>query len=143
MIRRPPRSTRTDTLFPYTTLFRSVDHARRRVAQIELGNIDVSRDFSDVRTVADAYVRLLDTPEAVGKTFNISSGRSYALREVITMIEEIADIRFEITVNTSFVRYDEIMELYGNHDRRSEEHTSELQPLMRTSYTVFRLKQKQ
>src|SRR3546814_7730381 len=87
-----------------------VDHARRRVAQIELGNIDVSRDFSDVRTVADAYVRLLDTPEAVGKTFNISSGRSYALREVITMIEEIADIRFEITVNPSFVR---------NEDRKS------------------------
>src|SRR3546814_8020169 len=76
MIRRPPRSTRTDTLFPYTTLFRSGHH--------ELA----AADF-------------------LGKAGGHQTGRH---RE------------------------------HGNAEQRSEEHTSELQSLMRTSYAVFCLK---
>ncbi len=94
-----------------------VDHARRKASKIELGNIDVARDFSDVRMVADSYVRLLETPAAIGQTFNVCSGRSYALRDVIGMVEDIAGMRFEISVNPAFVRSDDIMELYGSRAR--------------------------
>lgn len=94
-----------------------IGHAKRRESAIELGNIDVARDFSDVRWVADAYVRLLDSPAAIGQTFNICSGRSSALRDVIAIIEDLADIRFDISVNPAFVRSDEIMELYGSRAR--------------------------
>src|SRR3546814_9300790 len=85
MIRRPPRFTRTDTLCPYTTLFRS---PRQRLD-----------DFRD--------------------------------RQVIVAQHDI-----------EFVEEDEIERGNGNHllAARSEEHTSELQSLMRTSYAVFCLK---
>src|SRR3546814_5397902 len=79
MIRRPPRSTRTDTLFPYTTLFRSV-------------------------TIVDA--------EQLGGT----------------MMEKLAEL------------FDE--DAQRARAGRSEEHTSELQSLMRTSYAVFCLQKK-
>ena len=52
-----------------------VRHFAERAAVIELGNVDVVRDFQDVRTVADTYARLLAAPGAAGRTFNICSGR--------------------------------------------------------------------
>src|SRR3546814_4751507 len=87
MIRRPPRSTRTDTLFPYTTLFRSVpggDRRRHRDRKLDMGR----------------YRRDLRRPY-----------RASRLRR-------------------------------GHGGDRSEEHTSELQSLMRISYAVFCLKKK-
>ena len=53
--------------------------ALQRAPVIELGNLDVARDFSDVRTVAETYARLLETPRAIGGTFNICSGRAVSL----------------------------------------------------------------
>src|SRR3546814_8073094 len=82
MIRRPPRSTRTDTLFPYTTLFRSIGPRRQG----------------------------LDLFERIG----------LVLEQVGVMLAQHA----------------------GTGARRSEEHTSELQSLMRISYAVFCLKKK-
>src|SRR3546814_11085316 len=91
MIRRPPRSTRTDTLFPYTTLFRS---------PLLVGCV------SAVKTVVTAPVK------AVG---------------------QVAD--------WSTTSQDESDRNRGR-ELRSEEHTSELQSLMRISYAVFCLKKK-
>src|SRR3546814_9101886 len=82
MIRRPPRSTRTDTLFPYTTLFRSGHVMGYGLSLITL-------DLSDTKSLAEAQAKI----------------RAYAAA-------------------------------------RSEEHTSELQSLMRISYAVFCLKKK-
>src|SRR3546814_9705556 len=90
MIRRPPRSTRTDTLFPYTTLFRSV-----RDARIEHGQI-VAR--------------------AMGREAPAGAAALHADGDLLA-------------VDHGF-------------DQRSEEHTSELQSLMRISYAVFCLKKK-
>src|SRR3546814_6244334 len=84
MIRRPPRSTRTDTLFPYTTLFRSLGVANSRM-----------KDFYDLWMIAQTFT-------------------------------------FEGVVLTNAVQQ--------TFERRSEEHTSELQSLMRISYAVFCLK---
>src|SRR3546814_2031383 len=94
MIRRPPRSTRTDTLFPDTTLFRSPEI-------IALGDVGarVRRDL------AQRGHRLAD-----------AGGGALRFRQ----------IRFR----------------HAGKGRRSEEHTSELQSLMRISYAVFCLKKK-
>src|SRR3546814_11943680 len=99
MFRRPPRSTRTDTLFPYTTLFR----ADARAADIEwLGDLwndygaGVGKGRKLPENTADIYVRQF----ASGLTANGGDAAAYA-------------------------------------KTRSEEHTSELQSLMRISYAVF------
>src|SRR3546814_4117149 len=97
MIRRPPRSTRTDTLFPYTTLFRSGDNSRD-VIVTPIGN------ERDLRYSDWEYTRRLVTDEE-------SDGR---------------------------IGYVHLRAMGG----RSEEHTSELQSLMRISYAVFCLKNK-
>src|SRR3546814_2120544 len=96
MIRRPPRSTRTDTLFPYTTLFRSAaDPATALGTQaLTLGMMDEGTKALNASQLAEAQERL---------GADISTGAD-------------AD--------------------------RSEEHTSELQSLMRISYAVFCLKKK-
>src|SRR3546814_1514638 len=96
MRRRPPRSTRTDTLFPYTTLFRSLASSGQSRRQ-----------------------RLAFCGSAAGER----SGRSVALRLT--------------TARTIFRR-----EQSRGCAQRSEEHTSELQSLMRISYAVFCLKKK-
>src|SRR3546814_4661871 len=110
MIRRPPRSTRTDTLFPYTTLFRSVAG--------EFGRVGLSR-------IADRAQRrheLLDHRQAAVARRRLRVAGDEALDDAVFQRVE-AD--------------------HGQAPaRRSEEHTSELQSLMRISYAVFCLKKK-
>src|SRR3546814_5994617 len=105
MIRRPPRSTRTDTLFPYTTLFRSPWHQR-------IGT-DALQPFW--RRSADSEGR---RPRDIGHGNAGSAGREHQQDLLVDR-----DRR-------------------GTGARRSEEHTSELQSLMRISYAVFCLKKK-
>lgn len=94
-----------------------IGHARGGERKIELGNLDVARDFSDVRTVADCYARLLDCPEAIGGTFNVCSGIPRSLREVVGLIEDISGTRFEISVNPALVRQTEVRSLAGSRAR--------------------------
>src|SRR3546814_6467316 len=111
MLLRPPRSTRTDTRFPYTTLFRSA---------VELGALIVETvtDFvSDHRT--DAAV--VDRRIGIGTEERLLQDRG---RE-----HDLVEHRIEVGVHRL-------------RQHRSEEHTSELQSLMRISYAVFCLKKK-
>lgn len=96
-----------------------VDHFRRRAPLIELGNIDVARDFQDVRFVANAYCRLLDA-NAIGQTVNLCSGHAYTLTEVIRMVEGLAGYRIEVKVNPAFVRANEVAKLTGSNRKLSE-----------------------
>src|SRR3546814_1244685 len=109
MRRRPPRSTRTDTLFPYTTLFRSHPLEYRR--HIAAGGAE--RDAGRAR--AGLYPRLYVVDPAVPHDAGVS--------------------QFPRGARTADVVAD-------RWRRRSEEHTSELQSLMRLSYAVFCLKKK-
>src|SRR3546814_9063004 len=95
MLRRPPRSTRTDTRFPYTTLFRSFFFGKTGGGQAEDLGLDLRR--------VDVVVFAVIAPEFRG----------------------FSDQR-----------------VHDDQELRSEEHTSELQSLMRTSYAVFCLKKK-
>src|SRR3546814_19224112 len=106
MLRRPPRSTRTDTLFPYTTLFRSSRIAR-------------------------------ETYDTAAPTISVSSedllesGNS-------ELSETLADLpQLSSTLNDSTVTGNTQNSGLSSIQLRSEEHTSELQSLMRISYAVF------
>jgi nucleoside-diphosphate-sugar epimerase len=91
-----------------------VDHFRRRAPAIELGHLDIARDFSDVRTVASCYVRLLETGQP-GEAYNFCSGQSVSLREALAMLEDIAGYRIEVHVNPAFVRANDVLSLAGSN----------------------------
>jgi nucleoside-diphosphate-sugar epimerase len=90
-----------------------VSHFQRRAERIELGNLDVSREFSDVRSVAHAYAELL-TLSPRGETVNICNGQGYSLREVIALAEEITGHQMEVCSNPAFVRANEVRTLVGD-----------------------------
>ncbi|GJJ02964.1 UDP-glucose 4-epimerase [Duganella rhizosphaerae] len=95
-----------------------VGHFRRRAADIELGNLHVWRDFSDVRMVAHSYRRLLAAgPAAAGQTFNICSGQAYSLGEALAMMADIAGYQINVHVNPAFVRANEVVRLVGDNRR--------------------------
>jgi len=93
-----------------------VDHFKRRAPMIELGNLDVVREFSDVRNVAEYYRRLIMRDENVisGDTFNICSGVGHSLLEAIEMMREISGHSPEIRINPEFVRVNEVKKLVGS-----------------------------
>jgi len=91
-----------------------VGHFQRKASAIELGNIDVTREFMDVHTVVDVYRRLLACPAALGETVNICLGRSISLRQVIALLEVETGHRIEIRVNPHLVRAREVDCLVGS-----------------------------
>lgn len=90
-----------------------VAHTRRRAEIIELGNLDVARDFCDVRQVAHAYRLLLETPAAIGETVNICSGTAYTLQYVLEQAAAISGHCLEVRVNPAFVRSADVKNLFG------------------------------
>jgi GDP-6-deoxy-D-talose 4-dehydrogenase len=95
-----------------------VAHFRRREPRIELGNLHVWRDFSDVRVVAASYRQLLAAGDAaIGKTFNVCSGKAYSLGEALDMMGDIAGYRIDVHVNPAFVRANEVVRLTGDNTR--------------------------
>src|SRR3546814_1175419 len=128
MIRQPPSSTRTYTLCPYTTLFRSVAHVELR--QHGRGHLTGERALllpvAVLRTQRDRD-RLLLAHEVRLHGPQVGEGRMHRHLAGVVVL-----------------RRDEVAELLHELQRleRSEEHTSELQSLMRLSYAVFCLKKK-
>src|SRR3546814_7350636 len=108
MIRRPPRSTRTDTLFPYTTLFRSIEDELARAGKVAVAK---SLAVDKRRTSLPSLIEALFYDLSPGDRAQVKIPKQAERRE--------RDLR-----------------------DRSEEHTSELQSLMRISYAVFCLKKK-
>jgi len=108
--------------FNYTGVYQSesfllpkiVSHVRRRLSVIELGNINVSRDFSDVRMVVQYYRRLLECSDAIGETFNVCSETAYSLQDVLTMAQKISGHTLDIKINSQFVRANELPILIGS-----------------------------
>src|SRR3546814_5771508 len=127
MIRRPPRSTRTDTLFPYTTLFRSLFRKTAPgidTAQFEEpGQIEGNGSHQHEQQQDDARVLQLKGP-ANRRTARPQREQRSAQRQAGQ--HNACRIGKSIAPNDMFLR--------------SEEHTSELQSLMRISYAVFCLK---
>ena len=91
-----------------------VSHFRKEARHIELGNLAIARDFSDVRMVARSYRRLLAAAPA-GEAFNVCSGQPHSLESLIDMMSEIAGYRIEVHVNPAFVRANEVLTLTGSN----------------------------
>ena len=96
-----------------------VDHFKRGAKEIELGNLDVSRDFSDVRTVVDAYAKLLKI-DPTGEVFNVCSGQVFSLLDVLDMMKGIAGYKIVVKVNPAFVRQGEVRVLRGSNQKLCE-----------------------
>src|SRR3546814_3397650 len=114
MIRRPPRSTRTDTLFPYTTLFRSGSSLMHSTTHTD-----------STRRVRPRALRKGECMAALARLLRVLI-TVRTVREEARMLRVVMVRRVSVRVYTC----------------RSEEHTSELQSLMRISYAVFCLKKK-
>jgi GDP-6-deoxy-D-talose 4-dehydrogenase len=91
-----------------------VRHFAEGADEIELGNVDVVRDFLDVRAVVDAYARLLAAPGAAGRTLNVCSGAGTAIRDIVAELERITAHRMTIRVNPEFVRAGEAQRIVGS-----------------------------
>ncbi|ACS87038.1 GDP-mannose 4,6-dehydratase [Musicola paradisiaca] len=90
-----------------------VAHFKRKANVIELGNLDVWRDFSDVRSLVQAYARLI-AAKASGHVVNVCSGETHSLREVVALCESISGHKIEMRVNPAFVRANEVTTLCGD-----------------------------
>lgn len=88
-------------------------HFAARAPSIELGNLNVEREFNDVRMVCDAYLLLLAHGEP-GETYNICSGRPYALRRVIETFARMTSHNLRMEINPAFVRANEVHRLCGD-----------------------------
>lgn len=109
-----------------------VEHFARREPAIELGNIDVARDFSDVRYVANAYEALLDSGVA-SETVNVCTGTPYTLRDILSAASDLTGHELEIQVNPAFVRQTDVKMLAGSPAKlRSLVPTVEAIPFMDT-----------
>ncbi len=90
-----------------------VAHFARRAEVVELGNLDVEREFNDVRFVCEAYLQLLQkaTP---GEVYNICTGQPVTLRAVLALLTEVTGHQLQVKVNPAFVRQNEIHRLCGS-----------------------------
>jgi nucleoside-diphosphate-sugar epimerase len=93
-----------------------VQHVKDKKENIELGNIDIYRDFSDVRDIINYYAKLMFNEEALG-IFNLCSGTVYSVRDIISMVQVIADYKIKIQVNPMFVRDNDIKKLVGDNSK--------------------------
>src|SRR3546814_1401063 len=121
MIRRPPRSTRTDTLFPYTTLFRSGGVTALTGGQIWIAPnpYQAERGLLDSAEDAFAYIDFLSA--GMGSVEN----RKAFVAHGSVAIACLRDLGLGLCT------------ILDAHEYRSEEHTSKLQSLMRTTYAVY------
>ena len=90
-----------------------VNHYKNKKNSIELGNLDVKREFNDIRFVCEAYKKLLES-EARSEVVNIASENPIALMDIIDIMNKISGYKIEVKVNPSFVRKDEIKTLCGS-----------------------------
>lgn len=105
----------------------SVSNFARQISDIKLGiskpvisvgDIDISRDFTDVRDVARAYLLLLEKGRS-GEIYNVCSGQDWTIRSLIEQMCEIADVEVEFSIDSSRVRRNEQRRVIGDHAKLS------------------------
>lgn len=114
-----------------------VRHFRERAPVIELGNLQVSRDYSDVEDVVAAYLALVEST-VQSEIVNICSGRAIALLDIIAMMKEIAGYEIEKKINPEFVRENEVPRLVGSTAKlRSLVHLPRPRPFAETLRRMY------
>lgn len=90
-----------------------VDHFVQQASRIELGNLHVEREFNDVRMVCQAYLSLL-THGVPGEAYNVCTGQTYTLQQVMDTLTQLTSHRMQVQVNPAYVRANEVHRLCGN-----------------------------
>jgi nucleoside-diphosphate-sugar epimerase len=93
-----------------------VDHFAQQKPFIELGNLNIEREFNDVEMVCDAYLKLLEYGNA-NEIYNVCSGQARSLQFVLDTLKKITGQELEIKVNPDFVRSSEIIRMVGSPDK--------------------------
>ena len=93
-----------------------VDHFVQKRPVVRLGNLDVRREFNDVRMVCQAYLRLIEAGVA-GQTYNVCTGQSYSIGQLLDTLRAITGHGIGVTVEPALVRQQEVYELYGDPAR--------------------------
>ena len=93
-----------------------VAHFAGRARSVELGNLDVAREFNDVRFVCAAYLELLKKARP-GEVYNICSGQPVSLTTVLALLGKLTGHQLQVTVNPAFVRRNEILRLCGSVEK--------------------------
>src|SRR3546814_3765194 len=140
MIRRPPRSTRTDTLFPYTTLFRSYCWYMTRAVPWRDEHGHVTSWFGISTSVHEMKQLMEQLQEADRRKDEFLATLAHELRNPLAPLLNALNVRRMSDPAVDSDPLQGLMERQLSLLVRSEEHTSELQSLMRISYAVFFLK---
>ena len=90
-----------------------VAHFAQQRTHVLLGNLHVEREYNDVAMVCAAYMQLLAHGQA-GETYNVCSGQTYTLQQVIDLLKNITGHTLGVEVNPAFVRANEVHRLCGN-----------------------------
>ena len=90
-----------------------VDHFAKRKPFIELGNLNIEREFNDVNMICDAYLKLLELGKA-NEIYNVCSGQARSLQFVLDTLKQITGHNIEIRVNPDFVRASEVHRMVGS-----------------------------
>ncbi len=89
------------------------DHFDRKMKNVSLGNIDVEREFNDVRDISSFYLELLKNSES-GEVYNLCSGQTYSLRSIVKSFEDLTGHKIKISIDPKLVRPNEVIKLCGN-----------------------------
>ena len=90
-----------------------IQHFSEKKSIIELGNLEIEREFNDIQTICFAYLSLLEFGEK-SETYNVCSGHARSLKLVLDTLIEMTGHSIEIKVNPDFVRANEIRRMCGN-----------------------------
>lgn len=102
------RGQSTDFLVP-----KLVHHFKNKLPSIELGNLNIKREFNDVRMVVDIYLKLL-LKQKSGEVYNLCSGSVYGIDEIIDILVNLTNHSIEIKKNPNFIRHNELSMLCGD-----------------------------
>lgn len=105
-----------------------VSHFKKKEKAISLGNINIWRDFSDVRWIANIYSELL-TIESEKKIFNLCSGQLTSLKEILEMSQKYSGYEIEVRVNAQFFRAADLQKQKGSNSRLLNELKSTVAPM--------------
>jgi len=101
---------------PQFVIPKLVDHFRRRAPSVSMGNLDVEREYNDVRFVCEAYLRLLQAPAAQG-TYNVCTGVTYSFGAVLGMLHALTGHSIDVQIDETLVRTNEVHRLCGDPAR--------------------------
>lgn len=90
-----------------------IHHFKNKKKKVELGNIEIEREFNDIRFVCEAYLALLEFG-IPGETYNICTGLTHSLKKIIHSIQDLSNHEINVVLNNDFLRSQEIHKLCGN-----------------------------